>query len=237
VLERPVGGALEAGRTGSQWATGIRVPPVPWRSSAVRLGLDGLARIDVDRKNPSRDLGTTKARLERRTTLAKFRLRSEPVWPTKCAACGAAPAAMARATCSVVQAALPIGVITAWSTLRTEIEYPVCQRHRWTSMIAGRFSRRSLFNLGIGVMTVFSCFAVITHVVRRARGLQATMDPGTVSLFLGIACTGIVMFFVGRRFTPVRLLDVSEQTITLWFQNEEYAQEFREANSLWIEVL
>jgi hypothetical protein len=86
-------------------------------------------------------------------------------------------------------------------------------------MFAGRLSQRSLFNLGIGVITVFCGFEVIFQVVRRALGLQATIDPGTMYLSLGIACAGIALFLVARRFTSVRLLDVNEQTMTLWFQN------------------
>jgi hypothetical protein len=103
-------------------------------------------------------------------------------------------------------------------------------------MIAGRLSQRSVFNLGIGVITVISAYVVICQVYLWARGLPATVDPGPTYLFLGIACAGIVLFLIGRRYTPVRLLDVDEQTMTLWFQNEEYAQEFRKANALWIEV-
>jgi hypothetical protein len=103
-------------------------------------------------------------------------------------------------------------------------------------MLAGRLSQRSVFNLGIGVITVICGYVVICQVYLWARGFPATLDSGTTYLFLGIAFAGIVLFLIGRRYTPVRLLDVDEQTMTLWFQNEEYAREFRKANALWIEV-
>lgn len=133
--------------------------------------------------------------------------------------------------------AFTLGVVTTWQTLEAEVEYPVCGRHRWTSAVAGRLSRRSLFNLTFGVITVSCGLIVIFQVVRKASGLPPTFNADVLGGVLSVACLGIVQFLTGRRLTPVRLLDADGQTMVLWIRNEEYAREFLEANASRVEGL
>jgi tetratricopeptide (TPR) repeat protein len=170
---------------------------------------------------------------KRPSPLRIIKVRSISDWPAKCAACGATSTDYVIASCHLSPGVVPVlGMGADTESQIGYVIYPVCRFHRFISRIGDICSRKTLFNLGIFLITsICVAIAAVWAFNRVVRGIPIE-DAETFRLVSGIALLGVAGFLFGRWFTPVRLVAISATSITLAFRNEAYAREFEELNGL-----
>lgn len=151
-------------------------------------------------------------------------------WPDKCAACGAEATALATAKCIVGKGITPLPGFVVMRSNVLAVSYPICGRHRWLAAIFGRISQRNMLNLGFGVLSVLLLLGFIVQVYRWFAGIPQPRD--TIPVVYGFLFPAIYgsLFYLGRKFTPVKLADFKEETVTFVFTNEQYAEAFKQMN-------
>lgn len=159
--------------------------------------------------------------------MPEFKIVRFPIsWPDRCAACGSQAATTSRSSCRVMTKAMHYGILIKWNETQAAIDYPVCRRHRWISAIAGRFSERNSWNLGLGVLAGFCFIYISTQSYSRVFKGRPIEDPSAFCVCLAFVSAAILIFFLARRFTPVKLTDIDQQGVTISIRNDDYAKDF-----------
>jgi hypothetical protein len=165
--------------------------------------------------------------------IVKFELSlSEGIrWPQECAVCGGPAGRTARASCSVSRNLRYRVVYLGWTQNRVSVSYPVCSKHRWLAWALGAITQRSLVNLAIGfLVTFFFAFGVILPLVAWfANGIRLENPSGAIYMFI-IFVVVLGVFLWSQRSVPVRIKDVTDETMKLWFARPGFASAFLRLN-------
>jgi hypothetical protein len=163
--------------------------------------------------------------------MRKFRLNQQPIqWPNKCAFCVAPATDSVETTCSVVTGVAYLVLFVRTTHLRTRVRYPVCAQHLWKARVGGIVSARNLFNLALGVGWAFLLIPVVVALYTWLVDGTAAYDPTTLAVYVCIVLAGIVLFVLGRRWSPVKLNSATEETVTISIANPSFAREFESLN-------
>jgi hypothetical protein len=151
-------------------------------------------------------------------------------WPQKCAACGDEATASATAKCNVGKGVIPLpGFVLVRSNVFA-VSYPVCSRHRLAAAIFGRMSQRNMLNLGLGVLSVVLLLGFFGGVYRQLAGVPEKEDSMPLIYWFVLPAIYWLLFYVARKFTPVKVTDFKERSVSFVFSNEQYGEEFKKKN-------
>ena len=152
-------------------------------------------------------------------------------WPQECAMCGGPAGRTARATCSISRNLKYRVVYLAWTQHRVSVSHPVCSKHRWIAWVLGVVSQRSLVNLAIGFLVTFSfAFSVVLPLVAWFASGIPVENPSVAiySLIIFLGC--VALFLWSQRSVPVKIKDVTDETMRLWFARPSFASAFLRLN-------
>lgn len=165
--------------------------------------------------------------------IVKFELsQSEGMhWPQECAVCGGPAGRTARASCSVSRNLKYRVVYLGWTQHRVSVSYPVCSKHRWLAWALGVITQRSLVNLAISfLVTLFFAFGVILPLVAWfTSGIRLENPSGGIYMSI-IFLVCLALFLWSQRSVPVRIKDVTDETMRLWFARPGFASAFLRLN-------
>lgn len=153
-------------------------------------------------------------------------------WPDRCPVCGGAAneSMLIKTTRSKIPVPLP-GVIILRSGVAS-IRHPICARHQRRAVVASRLSRRSLFNLLLGVVSVFCVLMLVAGVAAILSPTPGAAPPpfawvASVAVFPAVFWA---LFFWSKAHTPVKFEDADENKMRFLFQDNDYARDFRSNN-------
>ena len=151
-------------------------------------------------------------------------------WPKQCAACGGPASTSAKARCTVTTGSALPGVFVYWKKRIVTVAYPICKNHAGSAAVFGRISRRSLFNLGLGYLSVMWLLMLLGYVLLSLSENEPERLRAIPVLAWAPPLAYWIVFFVAKRFTPVKLTDVTPEHATFRFSNGEYAKAFQSIN-------
>jgi len=151
---------------------------------------------------------------------------SEISWPLRCAACLGTATTTATTSCQI-STGVPLPGIVVYKKREAAVAYPVCSRHRLSANLFGLLSRRSLFNLGLGLICTLCAVAFVFLLL--ADSNNSDTRESLPILFVPAAAYWAI-FFIARRLTPVKLCDIRPSGATFFFSNPEYGRAFRAQN-------
>jgi hypothetical protein len=152
-------------------------------------------------------------------------------WPQECAVCGAPAGHTAKASCSVARNLRYRVVYLGWTRHRVSLNYPVCSKHRWFAWVLGVITQRSLVNLAIGFLVTFLFFfgVILPLVAWFVDGIR----PGNPSSAVYMSIVFVIflaLFIWSQKSVPVKIKDVTNETMKLWFSCPNFASAFLRLN-------
>lgn len=158
--------------------------------------------------------------------IVKFELSlSEGIrWPQECAVCGGPAGRTARASCSVARNLRYRVVYLGWTRHRVSVRYPVCYKHQSLAWALGVITQRSLVNLAIGFLITFLfAFGVLLPLVAWfASDIRLENPAGSIYASI-LFVIGLALFLWSQRTVPVKIKDVTEETLKLWIARPSFA--------------
>ena len=158
-------------------------------------------------------------------------LRGTLHWPNRCAACSMPAVGTVPSSCSVVTDLRYLVFFVRTTHARTTVSYPACRYHRFLGRLASAISGRNLINLFLFVVWMFSLLALAIALYSWGALNELPQDPDVLSMTSAIVVGGAAALWFGRRFTPVRVTDANDFSVTLYIRDEGYAREFKTLNT------
>ncbi len=154
------------------------------------------------------------------------------IWPQQCAICGR-PTGLttAKTSCSIGGNLQYRVIYLGWTTRRVSLKYPVCHKHSLFASAIGLLAQRSLINLGIGFLLMFSFLAaVIAPLVEWVTtGIPPKhtlwMIQNAIAFFLGLT-----LFLWSQRSVPVKIRGVENEVLQLQIADPQFASLFTKLN-------
>lgn len=152
-------------------------------------------------------------------------------WPQECAVCGAPASGEVRASCSVARNLKYMAIVLEWTRHSVSLTYPVCSRHYIFASLMGLITRRSLINLGLGVL--IASYLVLVGLVPLALLIVDGTSPKNATQTIVaalIAAPTLALFIWTQRHVPVKLEDVTNERLRLRIARQAYAAAFLRLN-------
>jgi hypothetical protein len=112
---------------------------------------------------------------------------------------------------------------------KVNISYPVCQQHRLFARVVSIIGRQGLLRLFVlSAAFIWLGTSITVAVLHTAEG--NTEYAATILIFGLIPAAILAVYFWSRGRMPVRIVDVGEHSITLFFNNRMFADFFEQEN-------
>lgn len=146
-------------------------------------------------------------------------------WPNKCVTCGG------NATTRYTSYGSSLAGYKFWLIYheiefdREDIFFPICQKHKYTTMIIRLFYFISFIPMiGFGFVTLLFLGSSL--------GQSSIFGLREGVIFCSIFLISFVVFIGCRNLQPVRLKDIGKHFFTIVVRHEQYAKEFALLNGL-----
>lgn len=143
-------------------------------------------------------------------------------WPSKCAYCNGEASVEAKTHFRVIDGFFLVAIRETTHT----IKFPVCDKHKWVAKFYG-FVTNQAWPTGFVMVLIFPALFCLPLVLGTAIGSKFGDQIAVASYVLFVAW---VIYL--KTHNPVKILRAKKAIARVRLSNEEYAEEFKRANSI-----